>query len=243
MRGAAAIILVSAAALVACNSSDAKEGQDSGRVVRKNFEVASFDKVALGGSQNVVVKVGGPVSVRAEGDEEQVNRLEIRVEDGELKVGYQKTSWSVGFRRSGKPVTVYVTVPSLAAASIGGSGDMQVDRIEASDFAAAIGGSGDLSLGTMKVGKGSFSIAGSGKIVGAGSADSIDASIAGSGNIDLAALQTRSATVSVVGSGDVSAKATETANISIAGSGNATISGPAKCQVHKMGSGDARCGA
>jgi hypothetical protein len=242
MRGAAAIILVSAAALVACSSSDAKEGERDTRIVRKTFEVGSFDKVALGGSQNVVVTVGGPVSVRAEGEADQVGRLEVRVENGELKVGYQKSSWSIAYRREGKPVTVYVTVPALAAASIGGSGDMKVDRVEGGDFAASIGGSGDLSLGAMKLGRGSFSIAGSGKIVGAGSAESIDASIAGSGNIDLAALQTRRATVSLVGSGNVSTKASETADISIMGSGNATIAGPAKCQVHKMGSGNARCG-
>jgi hypothetical protein len=52
--------------------------------------------------------------------------------------------------------------------------------------------------------------------------------VAGSGDIDAGALQSRTATASVMGSGDVRLAATETADISIMGSGDVYVNGPAR---------------
>ena len=85
----------------------------------------------------------------------------------------------------GGHVTVYVTAPALEAASIGGSGDMRIDRIQAARFAASIAGSGDLEIGALQAREADFSIAGSGGIRAAGRAEQAEISIAGSGNVAL----------------------------------------------------------
>lgn len=238
----AAMILSSIMLLGACNmSADAQTGDNDGgggRTGQRSFEVGTFDKISLAGSHDVIVTVGGAPSVRAEGDAEALERLEIRVEDGQLRIGSKRGSWSVG---RGRGVTVHVTAPSLAAAAIGGSGDMRIDKVEGSGFDAEIGGSGDMQIAALKVGKASFSIAGSGGITAAGTAGTATISIAGSGDVNTAGLESRTATVSVVGSGDVSARAMETAKVSIMGSGDVAMSGSAKCTISKMGSGDVRC--
>jgi hypothetical protein len=231
--------------LAGCNLAGGHSREDSGdhRFEKRAVQVTgAFDNIALGGSQNVVVAVGGAPSVRVEGDSDLLDRLDITVRDNALHIGYKRDKgWSWGFSHDRKPVTVYVTLPSLKGAEIGGSGDIQIDRVEGGDFAASIGGSGDMQIGAMKVGQASFNIAGSGDISAKGSADSANLSIAGSGGIDASGLQTRTAKVSVVGSGDVRAHATESADVSVMGSGDVDLAGGAKCAIHKMGSGDVRC--
>jgi hypothetical protein len=241
MRGAT--ILSSILVLAACNMTGAHdEIQPSGKMGKKQYQVGGFDKVALAGPHNVVVTVGGAPSVRAEGDTGLLDRLDIRVEGGELKIDTHHKGWFSWHKVSGPPVTVYVTVPTLAGASIGGSGDMRIDKVEGERFSAAIGGSGDMAIGPMKVTAADFAVAGSGGITASGTADQSKFSIAGSGDVDAGGLRNRSATVSIAGSGKVNTQATESAEVSVMGSGDVTISGPAKCKINKMGSGDVRCG-
>lgn len=233
------LILASTLALGACSIATDAHGE----TVKRGYEVGAFDAVSLGGHHNVVVTVGPKASVRAEGDSEEIEKLEIRVENGDLHIGQKKRKgWNMSFGSHGKPVTVYVTTPSLKAAAIGGSGDMRIDKVQGAAFEASIGGSGDMDIASLKVESASFSVAGSGGIKAAGSASATDVSIAGSGDVDLSGVKSRAASVSIVGSGDVRAHAAESASVSIMGSGNVAISGGAKCKVSKMGSGDVSCG-
>lgn len=238
----AAMVLGSILLLGACHmGSDEHEAQGGGGSGRRDYQVGSFDRVQLGGAHNVVVTVGGASAVRAEGDPKSLERLDIRVENGRLEIG-SRERWSIG-QHGGKPVTVHVTVPSLRGASIDGSGDLRVDRVEGNDFSGNIGGSGNLEIGAMKVGRASFAIAGSGGIRATGTAEDAEISVAGSGDVAADALQVKRGKISVMGSGDVRLQASEAADVSVMGSGDVTVSGSARCTVNKMGSGDVRCGA
>lgn len=239
------LILASTLALLACNiAADAQDGESGppGPMTQRSYDVGSFDGVALGGHYNVVVQVGPAISVRAEGPADELDRLRIEVEDGDLQIE-RRRKWKMYQGSRGRPVTVYVTMPTIANAAIGGSGDIRIDQIRGEAFEAAIGGSGDIDISRMEVGKASFSVAGSGSIRAAGSAGKSDISIAGSGDVRLEGLKARNASVSIAGSGGVHAYASDTADVSIIGSGDVAISGSAKCNVSKMGSGSVRCGA
>lgn len=238
-------ILLSSLAVAACNmSAEAQQGERSagGAVTQRSFDLAGFDAVSLAGSPDLIVNVGGGHSVRAEGDPEMLDRLDVRVEGGTLKVGYKKGDWSMNL--GSRPKTrIFVTVPTLRAAALAGSGDIQVDRVQGDSFDASVAGSGDIAIAQMQVGTANFSIAGSGGITASGAAQTASASIAGSGDINAGSLQSRTASASVMGSGDVRIRATETANVSIMGSGDVLIGGSARCTVNKRGSGSVRCGA
>ena len=188
----------------------------------------------------VIVTVGGAPSVRAEGDERELADLEIRTRGDELHIG-TKNRIGGGRRHA---VTVYVTLPALAKASIGGSGDMRIDNVQVPRFEAAIGGSGNIEIASLQIQEGHFAVAGSGNIrAGGGQAQTTDVSIAGSGDIDLNAVQSRNAEVSVVGSGDVRIRASDAASVTIMGSGDVDVAGQARCSIRKMGSGEVRCEA
>ena len=236
-----ALMLGTALALGACNiSGHAQESDGGGGIARRDFQVGNFDRIALAGSHDVIVTVGGAPSVRAEGDAKAIERLEIEVEGGKLKIG-SRNHVSLGFSRDRGPVKIHVTVPSLTGAAVAGSGDLKIDKVEGSRFSGAVAGSGDLDIGAMKVEQAEFTVGGSGGIRAAGTAADSKVSVAGSGDLHLEALEVRRANVSVAGSGGVKARAMETADVSVAGSGDVTLSGPARCNVRKSGSGQVRC--
>ncbi|HEY5723674.1 MAG TPA: head GIN domain-containing protein [Allosphingosinicella sp.] len=248
----AAIIAMSVLALAACSrGADAHEGDregaapSSGTATARNYQVEDFQKIALRGPHDVIVTVGGAASVRAEGSAEAMEKLEIRVENGRLIVGGKRKRKDGGWfnHSTGKDkVVVTVTVPSLAAASVEGSGDIRIDKVQGDEFEGEIAGSGDLEIGDVRVKRTEFSIAGSGGIRAKGATDSAEVSIAGSGDVDVSALQAKTAEISIAGSGGVRANASETADVSIMGSGDVTMTGSAKCSISKMGSGNVTCG-
>jgi hypothetical protein len=237
-------ILLSTLALVACNiTADAQEGESGGGpVTQRSFNLTGFDAVGLAGSPDLVVRVGQPHSVRAEGDAEMLERLDLRVEDGKLRVGYKKGNWSMNWGSRPK-TTIYVTLPALRGASLAGSGDIRIDRVEGNSFDASVAGSGDIAIAQLQVGTLNMKVAGSGNIKAAGAAQNASASVAGSGDIDLRAVQSRIASAKVVGSGDIRIQASETADVAIAGSGDVWVSGPARCTVSTRGSGNVHCNA
>jgi len=227
----------------ACSAAaDKSETQLSGKNATRDFAASGFDAVSLRGPDNVIVKVGPAASVRAEGDTAILDRLEIEVVDGTLRVGREKRDGFTWSSEKGS-VTVTVTLPRLRGVSVAGSGDMEVDTVEAESFDGAIAGSGSLRVASLKAAKADLSIAGSGDArIGSGTADSIDVSIAGSGDLDMAGVASKIADISIAGSGGVKAAVSDSADISILGSGDVDIIGNAKCDISKMGSGDVRCG-
>ena len=231
--------------LGACSSANSEAGQagqagGTRSTGQRAFQVGEFHKVGLVGAHDVIVTVGGAPSVRAEGDSEALERLEIQVDNGELQIGSRRDGW---FSRNRGHVTVHVTMPSIDSAALAGSGNLRVDRAEAETFAVSIAGSGDMEIGALRARRANFEIAGSGGVRAAGNVEEADISIAGSGNASLDALQARRAKVSVAGSGDVSLRATETVEGDLMGSGDLTVQGGARCSVDKLGSGDVRCGS
>ncbi len=237
MRGA---ILIPVLMLGACSTGEA--GENEGQAATRNFQVGAFDKISLAGSSDVVVTVGGAPSVRAEGNSTLLEKLEVKVENGVLRIGYKKGKWSFGWRKDRAPVTVHVSVPSLTGAEIAGSGDMKIDKIEGGDFAGEIAGSGAIELASLRARNASFAIAGSGGVSARGSAETADFEIAGSGDIRAGGLEVKRAKVSIAGSGNVETKAMESAAVDMMGSGDVIITGTAKCSVNKVGSGNVRCG-
>jgi hypothetical protein len=235
MRGA---ILIPALMLGACSVGEAGESQSTSR----DFAVGAFDRISLAGSPNVLVTVGGAPSVRAEGDSRLVEKLEIKVENGVLRIGFKKGNWSFGWRKDSGPVTIHVSAPAIRGAEVAGSGDLKIDKVEGGDFTGDIAGSGEIQLASLRARNASFSIAGSGGVIASGTAETAEFEIAGSGDVRAGGLQVRTAKVSIAGSGNVETKATESADVDIMGSGDVVVTGGAKCSVNKMGSGEVRCG-
>jgi hypothetical protein len=209
--------------------------------VERRYQVGAFDKVAAAGPNLVVVRVGGAFSVTARGPGDTLDKMEVVVERGGLQIRPRREFRARFDWRGVKPATYTVTLPRLSAASLAGSGDMNVDHAEGGSFAASTAGSGNLTIGALRVTTAALSTAGSGVLVARGGARRADLSIAGSGSIKARGLISRTAAVSIAGSGNAELTAKDAADVSIIGSGGAEIAGGARCRVSRIGSGRAHC--
>ena len=219
----------------ACSTSAAVES--SGSEGQRNYAVAGFDRVELAGPYDVRVMVGGTPSVRAEGNEAELERLEVSVQNGQLRIGSKRGSWT-----SRGKVIVHVTAPNLQAVEVAGSGNMDVAPLRAAQFRGGVAGSGNLVMQGLESEAAVFDIAGSGNVRAAGRTRAVQLDVAGSGTGELERLQAETAQISIAGSGDARIRATATAAVEIAGSGNVSVTGGARCTVDKVGSGELRCG-
>jgi hypothetical protein len=234
--------LIIAAALLPLAACGNIGGDDSpgiaatGTGTSRQWAVNDFNRVQLAGGDDVTVSVGGGFSVRAEGDSAALDRLKITRKDGQLSIGRRN-----GIFPDHHAIRVYVTLPALSAASIVGSGNMSVDRIEGGTFTATSAGSGDLRLARLRVGEARLTIAGSGDIAAAGEAKRLEVKLAGSGTVAAPALVASEGAIEMAGSGDVRATIRGNADVRMMGSGSVDLGNDATCTVTKMGSGSVHC--
>lgn len=236
-------ILAVAIATAAASAGCARERQESaGPATTRDFQVGAFDRLEVAGPYDVTVATGRAPSVKASGGERAIERLVVEVEGGTLKIHPRKRSGLQFGWSKAHPVKLTVTVQSLAAAGIAGSGDIAIDKVAGDSFEAGVAGSGNLRLGEVNVKRLKAGIAGSGEIdAGRGRASEASYEIAGSGDIQAGGLIAETASVSIAGSGNVAAHATGSASVEIAGSGDVRMTGGAKCSVSKAGSGNVHC--
>ena len=230
-----------AASAVLATGCQVRAEENGGPDVSRNYQVGAFQQIEVAGPYDVEVKTGANPSVSARGSEKLLGRTLVEVKNGKLVIHPEKErGFHFGWSKHGK-ATFTVTVPQLSGATIAGSGDMRIDKVQGQSFKGTVAGSGGLDVGSLDVQTLKLTIAGSGAIRGSGKAQSADYSIAGSGEFEAGGIRTQNAKASIAGSGSIHANAAGTADVSIMGSGDVAITGGAKCKISKAGSGDVRC--
>jgi hypothetical protein len=204
----------------------------------ENRTVSGFHGVYSGGSYDVFITIGGKESLRLEGDEEVIEKIETVVEDGILKIR-NKNKFNFGW--SNEKIRIYITAKSLDNLTMSGSGTMQVQSpLKSENFQAKISGSGSIKA-QVTCSNLSGHISGSGEIYLSGSSKASSFSISGSGDINAKSLSTENTSVKISGSGSVTVDAREAIDASISGSGDVYyVSGNPHVNMHKSGSGKVR---
>lgn len=205
------------------------------------YPVSGFDAVGLGTAADVEVKVGPAWSVRATGPAAAFADFRIARDRDSLVIG-RRYRHRDGDQALERRIHVYVTMPRIADAAIGGSGTVRVDRVAGDRFVAAVGGSGTLAIGALDARQARVSIGGSGGVTARGRVAALDVSVGGSGHFDGAGLRAGRATISVGGSGSVRAAVEGPAQVSMAGSGDVDLGPAARCTTSRVGGGRVRCG-
>jgi hypothetical protein len=178
--------------------------------------VASFNRVEVDGSANVVVRRGATRTLTVEGGKHRVHDLITRVESGTLVVQTRDSSSTIDLGDS--HVTVTVQTPSLRGVRIDGSGDVTAPDLAGGRLAVQVHGSGDVHAH--------------------GRVDALDASVDGSGDLHLADLVARDARIDISGSGDADVHAERTLDVAVHGSGDVSYDGNPRLTKDVQGSGD-----
>jgi len=195
-------VLVLAAAVVAllARGGPSSSGvQGSGVAATQSRTLPRFSGLDLAGSNDVTVVAGGPQSVVVHADSNLIRYVTTRVVAGTLVIG------TTGSFTTRTPMGVEVSVPSLAAVKLSGSGAISVTRIEARQLTVTLSGSGVLAA--------------------SGTATRLDVTVGGSGLAQLSDLIARDVHAVVTGSGLIRVTATASLNAAVPGTGAIIYSG------------------
>ena len=238
-KSIAAALIAASAATGACGGM---HHENAGPAVSRNFQVGNFQEIVAAGPYDINVQTGANPSVSARGPQKVLDDMTVEVQGDKLVIQSKNHGffqWSWGSR--GRTIFT-VTVPQLRAATLAGSGDLNINSVTGDSFAGSLAGSGDLSLGSVNVKSLKLSLAGSGDAkASAGQAQTAEYHTVGSGDIDGRGVTAQQLTISIAGSGDINGRATGTADVTIMGSGDVGVTGGAKCTITKHGSGDVNC--
>jgi hypothetical protein len=171
----------------------------SGIAATQSRTVPSFTAVDLAGATNVIVHIGGKQAVVVEADDNLINLVTTGVHDGTLVLGTK------GSFTTERPMTVDVTISTLDAVVLSGSGVVTVEGVGAEQLTVRVPGSGLLNI--------------------SGTAERLDVSLAGSGDVQLQDLIARDVAATLSGSGRLQVHATSSLEASVSGTGVIVYSG------------------
>ena len=208
------VVLLVAAALASCGDDDIVRIEGSGNVVTEERSVEGFDSIALLGSGDVIVELGGEERLTVEADDNLLQYLvsEVRGDRLELKT---ESNTSLG---PSSTITYRIIASELEEIQVRGSGDVSASGIDTRRFEVSVNGSGSVRL--------------------SGTADKVDFNIPGSGRIDGTDLSAADGDVRINGSGNITVNATDRLDIAINGSGNVGYLGDPEVDQSINGSGD-----
>lgn len=187
-------------------------------------QVEPFQSIKSEGVYTLDVTVGPQPSLRIEGDDESLARMEAWVEKDELHIRLKNGSahFSWGARNVSK-LHVYVTTPSLRAFSSEGVGENLLHGLKGDDF--------------------NLRYSGVGQLVADGAIKQLTVNASGTGGVDLKALKTVDTTISLGGVGSATVYATDSIVASVSGIGSLTYYGhPAKFSKSVSGIGSVSAG-
>lgn len=238
--------------VTACNGADHKDGDRQakresgapasvGPITTQSYDLTGFTAVEVAGPDDVTIRQGDSFSISARGRKEALDRLEIKLDGPDLKIGRKREGLS--FSSSDEDdVDIAITLPRLNKVRLTGSGTIDADTVDGDAVEAVVTGSGDLKVAKLTGKRADITVSGSGDIeIGGGTIEAGELSVTGSGDIDADGLVATTLEVSVTGSGNVDAQATGKADIRILGSGDVKLGGGASCSTRQMGSGTATC--
>jgi hypothetical protein len=207
--------------------------QGSGKIVKQSRELGHFSALSTSVGGNVEIRMGNSESVSIETDDNLLPLIETVIENGALRIRPVKRNMNLDTRT----MKIVVQARTLERVSVGGSGSVDADRLQAESLTFDVGGSGSINIRELKSESVAIAIGGSGNFKAGGDTERLQVSIGGSGNVRTGQLSARTATVSIGGSGQATVWATKSLNLSVAGSGDIAYYGDPQISKSVMGSG------
>jgi len=199
-------------------------------------EVGSFTEIELSVAANLYLKQGNEHSLVLEGDEDELEDIETVVRGEKLKIKHKKP-FHFG---SNKRITIYVTLKEMEELSVGGSGRIEAEtRIQADDLELNVSGSGDINIDQLEASSVESEISGSGdiRLAGKKQGNALDCDISGSGELHASGLMVSNAKLNLSGSGGCKVYVMDKLDVSISGSGKVRYKGEPRVNASISGSG------
>ncbi len=212
------------------------EGIDGqGELTVNSINLQPIDGITNMINATVLLSQGDEQEVRIEAQQNIIDNIRLDVINGNWKISYYH--WV----RYAKPVTIRITVPSLRAAAISGSGSISglTPFTNLEKLSLVISGSGDMDLDTDSKNL-DVTISGSGDFLLKGTTKTLDVLVSGSGNVDAYDLSSLVSDITISGSGSVYTAPVQVLDVLISGSGSVFYDGSPEVNANITGSGRVR---
>lgn len=189
------------------------------------FEVTEFKAIKSSVVGNIHIRQSPTVSVTAEGSEEILNNLDIRMDDDKLVLSLKKRRQRKNSADSDK-LLISISTPTLTAIDLDGVGNIEIEgNFSTPQLTIDSDGVGNFRADNLDAGSIHISSKGVGNITIGGKSGGVEINSRGVGNVDTSELKAESAIVSSRGIGDVSCYASQYLKASSSGIGNVTYYG------------------
>lgn len=197
-------------------------------------KISHFDTLSIQGAFNVHLSQGEKPQFRVEGNEADLEHVNIEQHGKTLNVSLNKKS---GFTFLDKKLDVFITTNNLTHIDLKGSVSLiSENEFHVDDLNIVSKGSGRIIIGVNAQNL-NVKLKGSSSVVLTGYAQHQDVSIAGSGSYKANKLLSGTANVNVHGSGTAYLDVERDLNIKVYGSGNVLYKGNPSIQSQSYGSG------
>ena len=218
------LLLISALIFTGFNTQEKQETRDVGK----------FDKIGLGVAADLYLKQGSTTKLTIEAKEEILEKLKTEVKNGKLSIRFD--SWRFSNYSKFK---IYITTPEVNGLSISGSGDIIAEsNIKTDEISLKISGSGEINIESLEAHMVDAGISGSGSIyLGGPDLKNMELAISGSGNLNAVKLPTEKFNGRISGSGSCKVHVNSSLNARISGSGKIYYAGNPLIDASSSGSG------
>ncbi|MDZ7627818.1 MAG: head GIN domain-containing protein [Parvularculaceae bacterium] len=171
----------------------------------KTYAVADFTRVSASAGVSVDITAGADYAVRASSSAEGLERLEIKVVEGELQIRRKSKGWRW---KRGDEVNVTVSLPALEAVDVSSGASVDATGVDAGAFAIDVSSGGSLDI--------------------AGKCDALTVDVSSGGSVDADEFLCRSANASASSGGSADIYASESVNGDASSGGSVDVSGSPK---------------
>lgn len=197
--------------------------------------IKNFHAVASSGAYEVHIKMSDKESLRIEGNEEDLGRIETVVQNGLLKIRTKRNinNWNIPVN----VVKIYITAIKLDGLMQSGSGTIEVEGdLNSASADIQLSGSGQIKAG-LKTQSASINLSGSGNIVLDGKVGDLNVTLTGSGDVNADKLIAENVKVKLAGNGFAYVYAESELEAAIVGSGEVKYLGNPNITTSKLGTG------
>ncbi len=180
----------------------------------KTYALADFSRISAAAGVSVDVTAGGDYSVVATGSAEGLERLEVKVDSGELQIRRKAKGWR--WTRN-DAVTVKVSLPALDAVDVSSGASVDAASVDAGAFAIDVSSGGSLDI--------------------LGRCDALTVDVSSGGSVDAEKFECRTANASASSGGSADIFASESVIASASSGGSVDVAGAPKTVNKSTSSG------
>jgi hypothetical protein len=207
----------------------------------RRYTITDFDRVQVDGPFEVTLAIGKSSAASASGSPDELARVSVEVQGRTLRIRPNASAWGGYPGDSPGSASLTIVTRRLLGAGVRGSGSLAIDGAEGMRIDLQLSGNGKLAATRLAADELIVSASGGGKIVIAGAAKKLRASIMGSADFDGKALIVEDGDVVADTAGAVALTIRRTAKIMGRGSGDTIVAGKPACTVSMMGAGRIQC--